>query len=62
VKTAVRPACDEGEGELEMGVEGPSQEVVDVKRMADPKKPSAEEVAKHELFHLPYRSWCDVCV
>ena len=28
------------------------------KRMADPRKPSAKEVAEHELTHLPYRSWC----
>ena len=32
------------------------------KRMADPLKPSAKEVEEHGLTHLPYRSWCWVCV
>ena len=25
-------------------------------------KPTPEEVAAHELNHLPFRSWCKVCV
>ena len=28
----------------------------------NPKKPSKEEVAEHELTHLPFRSWCAHCV
>ena len=31
-------------------------------KVADPKLPSAEEVAEHELTHRPYRSWCSHCV
>ena len=30
-------------------------------KVADLKLPSAEEVAEHELTHLPYRSWCSHC-
>ena len=25
-------------------------------------KPSAEEIRKHNLTHLPFRSWCPICV
>ena len=32
------------------------------KKLHDPMKPSAQEVETHELTHLPYRSWCGVCV
>lgn len=31
-------------------------------RVTSPKKPSPEEVAAHELTHLPFRSWCSHCV
>ena len=31
-------------------------------KMADPKKPSKEEVEEHWKTHLPYRNWCEVCV
>ena len=34
-----------------------------VKRMVDPKLPSQDEVDRHCVMgHLPYRSWCPVCV
>ena len=33
-----------------------------VKRLIDPRLPTEEEVAHHELTHLPYRNWCPVCV
>ena len=26
------------------------------------RKPGREEVEKHALTHVPYRSWCDLCV
>eukprot|EP00971_Amphidinium_carterae_P327070 6458232-Amphidinium_carterae.1 len=26
-----------------------------------PIKPSDEEVRQHQLTHIPYRSWCEVC-
>ena len=34
----------------------------EVKRMLDPKLPSAEEVKAHKITHLPYRNWCPHCV
>ena len=33
-----------------------------VKRLIDPRLPTEEEVAHHELTHLPYRNWCPACV
>ena len=42
--------------------EDASGEARKVKKMADPKLPSAEEVREHQLTHLPYRSWCKHCV
>ena len=32
-----------------------------VKRLIDPRLPTEEEVAHHELTHLPFRNWCPVC-
>ena len=32
------------------------------RKMQDPKAPSPEEIADHNLSHLPYRSWCRHCV
>ena len=31
-------------------------------KMNDPKMPSKEEVEKHNMSHLPFRSWCRHCV
>ena len=31
-------------------------------KLPDPKLPSKDEVEKHYLTHLPYRSWCEACV
>ena len=33
-----------------------------VVKVQDPLLPSEEEVMRHELTHLPYRSWCSHCV
>jgi hypothetical protein len=32
------------------------------KKVADPKKPKAEDIEELEKTHLPYRSWCRHCV
>jgi hypothetical protein len=32
------------------------------RKIADPRLPSADEIAEHEMTHLPYRSWCSHCV
>ena len=34
----------------------------EVKSLIDPRKPTKEEVGLHDLFHLPYRNWCPLCV
>ena len=36
--------------------------VRDVKGMPAPRQPSRDEVARHNITHLPYRSWCPHCV
>ena len=33
-----------------------------VRRMQNPMKPSAAQIEEHELTHLPFRSWCWICV
>ena len=34
-----------------------------VKKVNDPKLPTAGEVEKHNIMgHLPFRDWCSVCV
>ena len=33
-----------------------------VRRLVDPRKPTKQEVEDHELFHVPYRNWCPICV
>ena len=44
-------------------VEGePHHEAQDPTVLKGPIKPSAEDIEKHNVTHLPYRSWCDVCV
>ena len=42
--------------------EGPTTEDRKPKKIADPRRPRKEEVEAHELTHVPYRSWCEVCV
>ena len=34
----------------------------EVRSLIDPRKPTKEEVELHDLFHLPYRNWCPLCV
>jgi hypothetical protein len=33
-----------------------------VRRLADPRKPSVQEVEDHFRTHVPYRNWCPHCV
>jgi hypothetical protein len=33
-----------------------------IKVAKDPGAPTPEEIAEHDPTHLPYRSWCPVCV
>ena len=39
-----------------------SEETRDPKLLQDPGAPSAAEVDRHCVTHMPYRSWCPVCV
>jgi hypothetical protein len=48
--------------ELEAAAVEVSEEAENAKKVADPLKPSKEEIAANELFHLPKSSWCEVCV
>ena len=42
--------------------EGEGDEARTVRKMADPKLPTAKEVSEHCPTHLPYRSWCEHCM
>ena len=60
-------ADDEGEGapqgdgmdEVEVEIDA---EVRQPNTIPSPLDPTAEEVAQHNLSHLPFRSWCPACV
>ena len=61
---------EDSEGELEGEFAGEACERIGLpgeeehlKRIKDPKLPSQSEVEAHYLMaHLPFRSWCPVCV
>ena len=54
--------CDSSDGE-EVGKVGLDKDDKFVRRIANPKLPSAEEVELHAAMgHLPYRSWCPICI
>ena len=42
--------------------EAEEDEQVEVQVAKDPHRPTPEEVRKHNILHLPYRSWCRHCV
>ena len=42
--------------------EGPTVEERGPRRVADPKKPKQSEIDLHELTHLPFRNWREVCI
>ena len=47
----------------EKRVEGDDGSVaVDVKGLPEVGQPTAEEIAKHSLTHLPFKRWCKWCV
>ena len=48
--------------DIEFKEEGEAEEVRDQKLLKDPGAPTAEEIEKHNVTHMPYRSWCPVCV
>ena len=67
---AVRPEEEESEdeegGEVEVGTDAERlrAEKADgyLKRVADPRKPTEQEVKDHYRTHVPYRNWCPCCV
>ena len=53
----IKPEGIEGE---RLGLE---EEGEFIRKLPDPRLPSAEEVERHFISgHLPYRNWCPVCV
>ena len=48
----------EPEGDCVEGCEQDAGDFREMKKMADPKLPSREDVEDHEKTHRPYRSWC----
>ena len=42
--------------------EDESQQAQRAKGMKAPQQPTRQERLEHELTHLPYRSWCPICV
>ena len=59
-RRAIRP-IESVEKEMEAGESG-GEEARKVKKIQDPKLPTAVEVEEHNLNHLPFRSWCHHCV
>jgi len=46
----------------ELDEQGQERERVEVKVRKDPGEPTKEEINRHNVTHLPYRSWCPICV
>ena len=42
--------------------EGVGEEEVPVVCMKAPDAPTPEEIARHNVTHIPYRAWCRSCV
>ena len=55
---AVRPIDSKKEHEVGQDAE----EAVEVKAPKVPVRPTQDEVEKHNITHLPFRSWCPCCV
>ena len=56
--TAVRPNVKNAESEVGQDAE----EAVEVQASRVSVSPTQEEVEKHNITHLPFRSWCPCCV
>ena len=52
-------ALEEGEVSVE---EESEEDTPDLKHVKDVGSPSAEQVERHRVTHLPYRSWCKQCI
>ena len=47
---------------VEVQIDGGSDEVEPIKHAIDPGQPTATQVEDHRKTHLPFRSWCKWCV
>ena len=48
--------------DVDVPAEMPSAEAHDASFKNSPKRPTGEEVERHDATHCPYRSWCAACV
>ena len=48
--------------DIEFEEEVVGDEVRGPKLLKDPGAPSPAEVERHNVTHMPYRSWCPICV
>ena len=62
VDQSLAPAFKGQHSEVIIELSGEAAESQTPIPMQLPVKPSLEEQFKHEATHLPFRSWCDVCV
>ncbi len=46
----------------ELEEQGQEEERDEAKTRKDPGQPTREEINRHNITHLPYRSWCPICV
>ena len=57
------PIVEELEDTVPTGIdENVSDESRDVQRRKMGRPPSSSEIQEHNRLHMPYRSWCPVCV
>ena len=49
-------------GEGTDGQEAVGQAEGRIRKLIDPRLPSAKEVEEHNITHIPYRNWCPHCV
>ena len=63
VEAAAQGVAQEVAENNEAGVEVEEEEqALQARPLRDPRTPTAAERAAHEATHLPFRSWCEVCV
>ena len=55
------PSRAAAQEDIEIDAEDGSETII-ARGMSEPKQPSREEVARHNLNHLPYRNWCPHCL
>ena len=44
------------------GVEGAEELIPPLRLRVPPARPPHSEIVAHQVTHLPFRSWCDICV